>query len=360
MTYLLTDFDLERLVSPLATATASLARLDERIARSAIREGWTQRMHFRDAIACQWLDGELVHLEDLVLHDARMDIRAPTHELIRTHDMLRTRRQMAGQEASWALSAAGLAQLRGRAPDRVQAFAALERKSMDSGDALEAEMNALDAVLARAQQTLDAVTKTQAAPATREVEHSLIYDADWDEDERLRQWLGVVEASAHLPPVLRTALALEAWHAIGVLQHTRWLGPLLAASLLRETGLTAAHLVALHIGLQAVPREERQAKSRNARLCATLNALTAASQAGLKEHDRLLLAKGHLERRVAGRRSSSRLPDLIKLVLSHPVVSSGMIEAHLGVSAQGAVNLVTELGLREVTGRQRFRAWGLG
>lgn len=35
-----------------------------------------------DACASLWIDGELVHLEDVVLHDATKDIRAPTHELI--------------------------------------------------------------------------------------------------------------------------------------------------------------------------------------------------------------------------------------------------------------------------------------
>ncbi|POH33474.1 hypothetical protein ATY31_10610 [Sinorhizobium americanum] len=28
-----------------------------------------------------WIDGELVHLEHLVLHDAGNDIRTPTHEI---------------------------------------------------------------------------------------------------------------------------------------------------------------------------------------------------------------------------------------------------------------------------------------
>src|SRR6185437_4308614 len=63
---------------PLAAAEDSLARLDERLANSPIRQGWIARTHFADAAACLWLEGELVHLDDLVLHDAGMDIRAPT------------------------------------------------------------------------------------------------------------------------------------------------------------------------------------------------------------------------------------------------------------------------------------------
>ncbi|AIC31301.1 hypothetical protein IE4771_PE00075 (plasmid) [Rhizobium etli bv. mimosae str. IE4771] len=50
--------------------------------------------HFVDACASLWIDGELVHLEDLVLHDAGLDIRVPTHELIIARDVLRTRRRI--------------------------------------------------------------------------------------------------------------------------------------------------------------------------------------------------------------------------------------------------------------------------
>ncbi len=62
---------------PVANATAALTRLDERLARSPIRDGMLERMHMHDAVASMWLEGELVHLEDLVLHDALMDSRTP-------------------------------------------------------------------------------------------------------------------------------------------------------------------------------------------------------------------------------------------------------------------------------------------
>ncbi|MGX5806127.1 hypothetical protein ACWGS9_33845 [Bradyrhizobium sp. Arg314] len=69
------------LAGPLVTAEDAVARLDERLARSPVRDGFVERFHFHDAAATLWLDGQLVHVEDLVLHDAHMDIRAPTHEL---------------------------------------------------------------------------------------------------------------------------------------------------------------------------------------------------------------------------------------------------------------------------------------
>ena len=72
-----------QIVGPLAAADDALARLDERLAKSPIRDGWIARTHFMDACASLWLEGELVHLEDLVLHDANMDVCTPTHELTR-------------------------------------------------------------------------------------------------------------------------------------------------------------------------------------------------------------------------------------------------------------------------------------
>ncbi len=89
----------------------SARALDERLARSPVRDGWIERQHFADAAAALWLEGELVHLEDLVLHDAHMDIRLPTHELTRAHAVLRARRQIFGNKPDWALCADGLRQL---------------------------------------------------------------------------------------------------------------------------------------------------------------------------------------------------------------------------------------------------------
>src|SRR3546814_8434914 len=85
---------LQVLMKPVADASSALARLDERIARSPVGDGFLERSNFTDACASLWIDGELVHLEALVLHDATRDIRTPTHELTIARDVLRTRRQI--------------------------------------------------------------------------------------------------------------------------------------------------------------------------------------------------------------------------------------------------------------------------
>jgi hypothetical protein len=73
------------LAASLAAAEDLLARLDERLRSSPIQAGWIARTHFADSCASLWLDGEVVPLEDLVLHDAHRDIHAPTRELARAH-----------------------------------------------------------------------------------------------------------------------------------------------------------------------------------------------------------------------------------------------------------------------------------
>jgi len=86
---------------------------------------------------------------------------------------------------------------------------------------------------------------------------------------------------------------------------------------------------------------------------------SAAAEAGRKDHDRWLTAKNLLARKLTGRRATSKLPALLDYVLTRPIVSAGMISAELDITPRAAQNLVAELGLREATGRGRYRAWGI-
>ncbi|WP_292232046.1 DUF1612 domain-containing protein [Mesorhizobium sp.] len=91
--------------------------------------------------------------------------------------------------------------------------------------------------------------------------------------------------------MLRAAILLEAWSDIEVLQHAAWLGPLLVAALLRQNGLATNHLASLHLGAKNIPRERRRERSRSDRLLAFVDAIQEAALAGLKEHDRLTMAR---------------------------------------------------------------------
>ena len=102
-----------------------------------------------------------------------------------------------------------------------------------------------------------------------------------------------------------------------------------------------------------------RSNARTERVIAHLDVMREAAVAALKEHDQLLLARERLERVLRGRRASSKLPTLMDLVLSRPMVSTGMVQAALKVSRPGALDLIGSFGLRELTGRGSFRAWGI-
>ena len=76
-------------------------------------------------------------------------------------------------------------------------------------------------------------------------------------------------------------------------------------------------------------------------------------------HRRQLTSAPQISARSFPDNVTSPLPALIELVLARPVVSAGLIAAELKISQRAALGLVAELGIREVTGRGRYRAWGL-
>ena len=199
------------------------------IASQSHSRGWIARTHFIDACASAWIDGELVHIEDLVLHDASMDIRSPTRELTRTHAVLRARRRILLEPPQWALSSAGLNALIGRAavsepegqgaqsgPDEEvdafeEGFAPYEGEGHGP---LAGYLAGLETISERTNRLL-----SEFAARSPESRDPMVYDLDWDENARMASWRAAVESTENMPPLLAGAIALLDWEEIDPLQH---------------------------------------------------------------------------------------------------------------------------------------------
>ncbi|KAB2716397.1 DUF1612 domain-containing protein [Brucella intermedia] len=360
--------DLPHVLFPaVAHAEDQLARLDEIVRRSSAGPGFIERAHFYDAAASMWVAGELVHVEDLVLHDAERDVRAPTHDITIAHSILRTRRRIAGAEADWATSQAGIENLIGRASipprrEELEERASFAEAALDEDhDGFAAEMAEIDALLDRSARTLAAETGKDQEHNTGSlaVGELIIWDPDWDEGGRLSEWKAVMQQVEAMPPTLGSAILWDAWETLEPLQRQHWLGAQLVSSYLRARGKLASHLFGLNFGLKAVPRERRRSRDRGVRLLAALEAMALGADLAMKEIIRLGQVRDRFERKLQGKRSSSSLPGVVELFIARPIVSSSMITKELKVSHRAALNLVAELGVREVTGRGSFRAWAL-
>lgn len=364
-----TDLRWEDILPTLARAEDRLARLDEILKTSPLRDGFIIRTHTLDTIASLALEGELVHLEDLVLADVDMAVRAPSHELVRARAYLSARRQIADTDAHWVLSASAhrlkaLTERAGQGTSEHSAPLAQDRSSSAElaatheeapDDDLSLAFAALDNALAKAQTAL-------STPAVTRPDDHLLNASDRDESDAFDRWRNDLGRTQALPPTLAAALALVDWDDQQPLKQRPWLGRLIAAALLRQRGKVSTHLPCLSIGLRAIPPRQRQLGATAAptqRILTQLEAIAAGAEAGLVDHARWLSARAGLLRKIAGRRSSSRLPDLVELVMKRGVVSGAMVAEELRVSTRAALDLVEALGLRETTGRGRYRAWGV-
>ncbi|WP_157020025.1 RHE_PE00001 family protein [Mesorhizobium xinjiangense] len=367
MTYEIGKLSHETLLGPIAAAEDALARLDEKVARSEVGPGFAERADFFDSVSCMWVAGELVHLEDLVLHDAQMDIRAPSHELVIAHRIVRARRRVSRNDPGWAVARSGIMALAGVAEEPSGEAEPVDRRGegveleLVVDEALSPELAEIDEVLTRTKWLVDGNGSVEQRKRGTEVSvgELLIRDPDWDEGERIAEWLELAKKVDRLPATLAAAVLWDAWEHLEPLQRQHWLGQVLVSDFLRSRGKVRSHLLAYSVGLREIPRERRRARDPTTRLVGYLEAMSATASAGMKDIDRLTLAKRQLERRAVGKRSTSSLPIAIDLLLSRPIVSAPMIANAARISPRGALNLVKELGVREITGRGRYRAWGV-
>jgi hypothetical protein len=388
-------------------------RLDERLARgeSVLADGVRARGHLFEAQALAHLAGELASLEDLVLRDAGMDVRAPSTGVVRAARILTERRSLARRAPETVLASqalrrlidvpaereevepkdeetglvAGTASAAARPPtsspwDMPKPFADdgiwPEADEIDDGDGLEplydgdgqspahdsscaatGDLAAIDALLARTDRILG--TFERPWPETAPL---MLRDPDYGASARLAAWLGALKAAEDAPAVLATAIALDAWLMLEPAERGGEVGFALAATVLRQRGLALHHLPTLGLAYRQGRFRWSPHQAQGSRIAGLIEAIHHSARLANSDLKRLALACEVMLRRCEGRRENSRLKELVDLFMASPLVTVQMATEKLKVTPQAVEAMLKELGPslpREWTGRKRYRAWGV-
>jgi hypothetical protein len=198
-------------------------------------------------------------------------------------------------------------------------------------------------------------------PLPKSRSHLVYDDPEIDEAENEDLWLDMVKRTAHWPAIAAAAVAWDAWLDLNLYTRQPWLGLIMAASILRARGLTG-HLLPLAAGFKQSrfrPQGREGALEKVEGFCQVVEEAVAI---GTKDLDRLILARELMQRVTGQCRSNSKLPDLVELFLSRPLVTVPLGAKLLKVTPKAVDLMLIQLGgarPRELTGRLRYRAWGI-
>lgn len=351
--------------SAFARRTEDLAleacRLDARLSSSGLGDGWQNRCDINEAVMAIQMDGALVDLTDLVLHDANMNTRAPTHELTRAAAALRARRLSRQRPAPWPLSHEGVASLGGgiaskRQPDELAQPVVTKAKDLDDDiDAFSTQFAEIDALIERTGRVLRG-----EAVAARD-KSSAVYQNDEEQEEAEDQWFSLLPELEGLPAVQAAAFGWQAWRELRLHDRQPWLGLIIAGAILRARGVTS-WMLPLAAGFRQAGYRGRQEIRREMAVGAFCEILGNAVQLGNSDLSTLMLHRDRMTLRLENRRKKSKLGGLVELFLSRPVVTMPMAGMHLKVTRHAVKCMFDELEgslPRELTQRSRYRAWGI-
>ena len=321
----------------LARAEDRVSRLDERVAACGFCEGWRTRADVRAVVSGMASAGQLVHPEDLLLHDLGADVRVPDAGVLRARALLQARRK-ALRGGPELLSWQGIAWLCG-----------LTKQPPPPGLRPSAEVSALQSpdvsLFERMTAFFDALSKGDSNAPRAGVEDCL----------------AVIDLPG-VPPLLQSAAFLEAWRVADPLPSQRLIAMVAAELLLKTSGRFAAGLLPVEVGLRRRAIPSRLAWEPLAdRLSFWLGLMEAAAEIELEEIVRLRHQKNQIERKAAGGRRDSRTLDLARLAVETPVLTTEFVAKSLKVTPQASLQLIRRLDgvLFEITGRSRFRVWRL-
>ena len=183
----------------------------------------------------------------------------------------------------------------------------------------------------------------------------------WNEAERLENWRAVVRRTSTFPPLIAAAIAWDAWLTLLPDQYGAWRAPMLAAVLLRARSKTRSFLLPIVTGQRFGTYLRHDNHDFQRRIAGFIEWTEVAVDRAAKELKRLTLADEMMRLKLKGRRSNSRLPALVDLLLCRPLVSVPMAAKALRCSPQAVEAMIDQLGSipRELSGRKRYRVWSI-
>lgn len=301
------------LAGELERAAIEVVRLDEQVGRlDRVGEGYRTRSDFQEACALRAIAGELVPIDDLVLVDAGSPIRLPTIELTRARIVLQARRSAGAHPPAWTWSD-------------------------------------------------DALFDDRLTNVTRDELLKALGDVEWDEDQRADQWREILASMPPAPVMLKAAIAWDAWLQVEPLHGGAWRAALMAAAVMRAGGLTLHHQFALGIGARKSRYRYDARTPLEQRVAGFLDWVTIGATLGQDELKRLSLAHQVLGQVAQSKHVDSRLPALIDMVISRPLISAEIAQRELKLTSTGFRRLLKQLGtsVKELTGRRRYQVWGI-
>jgi hypothetical protein len=328
-------------------ALAGLARLDERVKRCPpeLSAGFAARGDFYEAQAAVGRGGELIHLEDVVLHDASMDVRTPTPEVLSASVALHRRRLLVKTPKQKLVTPEFLAKITGLPPSEFLNLN-LSHKVKDGTEGNEFDEGADQAELHEiGDDQIDFNQFNASSPVARS-SHTMA---------------GLYDDIAALPAFLGGLVLLDQW-LFNEGERFTDIGPLLCLAHWKAQGFMTAHNPQLGRALWKSRMRWQRDAGYVERVTSLARICTELAKSGHAELDRLSLAYELMQLRVSGRSINAKVKLLPALFIELPLVSAAIIAKRLDVTQQAVDYMLAQLGPalpRELTGRSKYRAWGV-
>lgn len=156
-------------------------------------------------------------------------------------------------------------------------------------------------------------------------------------------------------------MAWDAWLTLLPDQSGAWRAPLLAALVVKTRAKTRSWLLPIATGGRFSHYERTPDHDFLTRIAGFLDWAMIGATRTRDELNRLSAVEGLLRRKIEACRRHSRLPQLVDLLLSRPLVSVPLAAKALRCSPQAIEALLPQLGatVREMSGRKRYRVWSI-